>query len=151
MMSQSERLRWPDPVLRIKDAMDLHALGGGSGYVAFKLTDGTPLTVSPQPSRAAARKYASRYTMDHLLILEIQPDGMPYREASAVLQYERTLISQGVRTPDSLESEANSGLLSMPRTTADRRRMAAQLRSGKPLVPDGRAYGNHPAFRKDSN
>ena len=143
----NERDKWPDPVKRVKDTMDMHAVAGGSGYVAFNLSDGSPFMGS-YPSRRAARREAERHTRDHLLILEIQPDGMPYREANAVLQYERTLISQGVRTPDSLESEENSGLLSMPRTRHDRRRMAAQLRLGRPLLPQGLAYGNLPAFRK---
>lgn len=143
----NERDKWPDPVRRVKDTMDMHAVAGGHGYVAFNLTDGRPY-MGTYPSRGTARRAAEKSTRDHLLIIEIQPDGMTYREANAVLQYERTLISQGVRTPDTLETEENSGLLSMPRTRYDRRRMAAQLRLGRPLTPVGAAYGNLPAFRK---
>jgi hypothetical protein len=76
--------------------------------------------------------------------LQVQPDGMPYHEADAVLRYERTLVSAGVRTPDHFETEENSGLLSMPRTKHDRERMIKQLVSGKPLYPAGTPYGNLP-------
>jgi hypothetical protein len=142
-----ERLKWPDPVLRVKDTMDLHAVAGGRGYVAFSLQDGKPQSPFAFPSRGLARKEAEKHTTDHLLIIEIQPDGMPYKEAAAVLQYERTLISQGVRTPDEFETEQNSGLLSMPRTRHDRRRMIAQLKKGKSAaLPADVPYGNLPYF-----
>jgi hypothetical protein len=144
-MTDLERAKWPDPVLRVKDAMDLHAVAKGRGYVAFSLQDGTPLSGNnAYPSRALARKYAEKHTSDHLLILEIQPDGMSYREAEAVLKYERTLISAGFRTPDTMETEENSGMLSMPRTKYDRKRMVKQLLSGRPLLPEGMPYGNLP-------
>lgn len=147
MEIDTERLKWPDPVLRIKDEMDLHAVAGGKGYCAFNLQTGKPLSRGNTfPSRAAARRNAEKRTMDHLLILEVQPDGMAYREADAVLRYERTLIAAGVRTPDHFETEENSGLLSMPRTKHDRERMIKQLVSGKPLYPAGTEYGNLPAF-----
>lgn len=149
MTEDIERLKWPDPVLRIKDEMDLHAVAGGRGYCAFNLQSGKPMSRGNTfPSRAAARKNAEKRTMDHLLILEVQPDGMTYREADAVLRYERTLISAGVRTPDHFETEENSGLLSMPRESWDRARMIKQLKSGKPLYPADVPYGNLPAFTK---
>lgn len=144
----AERDKWPDPVRRVKDEMDFHAVAGGYGYAVFSMQDGRPLTHIAYPSRREARKAGERQTQDFLLILEIQPDGMPYREADAVLRYERALNSAGVRTPDSLESEENSGILSMPRNRHDRRRMAAQLKSGKPLYPAGTSYGNLPQFTK---
>lgn len=147
----SERLKWPDPVLRVKDAMDLHAVGGGRGYVAFSLQTGVPQSPFSFPSRALARREAEKHTSDHLLIIEIQPDGMPYNEAAAVLQYERTLISMGVRSPDVLETEENSGLLSMPRNRHDRRRMAKQLKSGRPELPADVPYGNLPFFLRKAN
>lgn len=140
----TEREQYPDPVLRVKDEMDFHAVAGGFGYAVFSLQTGSPLTHHTYPSRAAARKDGEKQTTDHLLILEIQPDGMPYNEAQAVLRYERTLISQGVRTPDQFEDEANSGLLSMPHQAHDRVRMAQQLRTGKPLYPSNVPYGNLP-------
>lgn len=148
-VTDTERLKWPDPVLRVKDAMDVHAIAmqegvTPGGYAVFRLTDGVQMGNQLYPSRAAARRDAERHTTDHLLIIEAQPDGMPYNEAAAVLKYERALISTGHRTPDSLETEENSGLLSMPRNRHDRRRMAAQLRRGKPLVPDDIPYGNLP-------
>jgi hypothetical protein len=141
-----ERAKWPDPVLRVKDAMDLHALAGAFGYAVFSMQDGRPITNDTYPSRARARISGEKKTRDFLLILEVQPDGMTYREANAVLSYERTLNSMGYRTPDSLESEENSGALSMPRTAHDRKRMAKQLVTGKSLVPDSNAYGNLPYF-----
>ena len=151
-MEDLERLKWPDPVLRIKDEMDLHAVAKGRGYCAFNLQTGKPLSRGNTfPSRAAARRNAEKKTMDHILILEVQPDGMPYHEADAVLRYERTLIAAGVRTPDSLETEENSGLLSMPRTKNDRKRMIRQLVTGKPLYPADVDYSNLPAFNKKGN
>jgi hypothetical protein len=138
---------WPDDVKRIKDTMDLHAIGKGRGYIAFSLQTGKPYTMEPQPSRAMARRIAEKKTTDALLIIEIQPDGMPYNEASAVLKYERTMYEMGYRTPDVFEDEQNSGLLSMPRTKQDRKRMAKQLLSGRPLVPNGVPYGNIPNMK----
>jgi hypothetical protein len=141
----SERAQWADPVLRVKDEMDMHAVTGGYGYAVFSMQDGRPLTHDLYPSRARARAAGERQSQDHLLILEVQPDGMPYREADAVLRYERVLNSVMRRSPDSLETEENSGSLSMPRTAHDQRRMIRQLASGAPLVPDDVPYGNFPA------
>ena len=143
-----ERDQYPDDVRRVKDAMDLHALAQSYGYAVFNLRTGEPVTNDFYPSRADARRMAERKTSDHLLILEIQPDGMPYREAQAVLKYERTLTDMGIRTPDTLETEENSGVLSMPRTRHDRRRMAAQLRKGRPLTDPSETVTNLPHFLK---
>jgi hypothetical protein len=138
---------WPDDVKRVKDAMDVHAVGGSSGqYAVFSLQTGAPVVMDVFPSRRDARRMAEKKTTDALLILEVSPDGMPYNEAAACLKYERALWSAGVRTPDSLESEHNSGLLSVPRTKKDRRRMAQQLISGIPEMPDGLPYGNLPYY-----
>ena len=126
----------------------MHAVAKSRGYAVFRLTTGEPVTNDVYPSRADARRFAEKKTSDHLLIIEIQPDGMPYNEAAAVLKYERTLINMGIRTPDVFETEENSGLLSMPRTLGDRIRMARQLKSGKPLTSPELAYGNIPAFTK---
>jgi hypothetical protein len=145
----SERDKWPDPVKRVKDEMDFHAVAGGFGFAVFSLQDGRPITHDTYPSRGAARRFAERKTSDALLILEVSPDGMPYGEADACLRYERTLQAAGFRSPDSLETEENSGLLSMPRTKHDKRRMVNQLVSGRPILPDGLPYGNLPSyFRK---
>jgi hypothetical protein len=147
-MADTERLKWSDPVLRVKDEMDMHALAQGFGYAVFSMADGRPVTHDLYPSRGEARRFAERKTQDFLLILEVQPDGMTYKEANAVLTYERQLNNMGIRTPDTLEDEANSGALSMPRTRHDRRRMAAQLRKGKPLYPAQIPYGNLPSFKR---
>jgi hypothetical protein len=144
----SERDQWPDPVRRVKDEMDMHATvimeGGERGYAVFSMQDGRPITHHLYPSRGAARRDAEKHTTDYLLIIEAQPDGMPYREADAVLRYERTLNNMGARTPDVLETEENSGLLSMPRNRHDRRRMARQLVTGRPLYHESVSYGNLP-------
>lgn len=138
---------WPDDVKRVKDTMDVHAVGGSAGqYAVFSLQTGTPVVMDVFPSRRDARRIASMRTTDALLILQVAPDGMPYNEAAACLKYERALWSSGFRTPDSMESEENSGMLSIPRTKGDRKRMAAQLISGKPMLPDGLPYGNLPYY-----
>jgi hypothetical protein len=163
----SERFGYPDPVLRVADEMNMHAsvvsFGGGEmfangyGYAVFSLETGIPVTHDIYPSRGDARRIAERHTTDHLLILQIQPDGMPLREAEAVLKYERSLISMGVRTPDFMETEENSGAMSRPHQKWDRYRMAQQLKAGKPLTPEGVAYSNltpkgvPPAFLRKAN
>jgi hypothetical protein len=139
--------QWADDVKRVKDAMDLHAIGGANGqYAVFSLQTGTPVVMDTFPSRRDARRIASMRTTDALLILQVAPDGMPYNEAAACLKYERALWSAGVRTPDSMEDEQNSGLLSIPRTKQDRRRMAKQLISGLPEMQNGQPYGNLPYY-----
>ena len=154
-----ERDRWPDPVKRVKDEMDFHAVAisaGGIGlsdqstypYAVFSMQDGRPITHDTYPSRAEGRRICEKLTTDFLLILQVSPDGMFYNEANAVLLYERGLNQMGVRSPDSLESEENSGILSMPRNRHDRRAMAAQLKKGKPLYPDHVTYGNLPSLRR---
>lgn len=166
-MTDTDRLRYPDPVLRVKDEMDMHAVaitqggyefaGTGYGYAVFSLQTGIPVTHDLYPSRGDARRIAERKTTDALLILQVQPDGMPYREAEAVLKYERGLYAAGMRTPDYMETEENSGLLSMPRTKHDQARMARQLLAGRPLTPEGVAYSNltpkgtPPAFLRKAN
>jgi hypothetical protein len=151
----NERDKWPDPVRRVKDEMDYHATviheGGERGYAVFSMQDGRPVTHHLYPSRGHARRDAEKLTTDFLLIIEASPDGMPYREADAVLRYERTLNNMGARTPDTLETEENSGLLSMPRNRHDRRAMAAQLKSGKPLYSPDIAYGNTPSLKRGTN
>jgi hypothetical protein len=146
------REKWPDPVLRIADEMGMHALaimaGGERGYAVFSMQDGRPLTHDLYPSRARARQAGEKLTTDYLLILEAQPDGMPFNEAAAVLHYERQLNNAGMRTPDSLETEENSGVLSMPRNRHDRRRMAKQLITGKPLYHESVSYGNLPNLQQ---
>ena len=129
----------------------------GYGYVVFSLETGIPVTADVYPSRGDARRFAEKKTLDHLLILQIQPDGIPWREAEAVLNYERALISGGLRTPDFMETEENSGLGSMPRTLGDRIRQMQQLKAGRPLTPEGVSYSNltgkgiPPAFLRKAN
>lgn len=154
-----ERDRWPDPVRRVKDEMDLHSVAIMAGgielsanstypYAVFSMQDGRPISHDTYPSRAEGRRICEKLTTDFLLILQVSPDGMPYNEADAVLRYERSLNTMGVQSPDSLETEENSGVLSMPRNRHDRRAMAAQLKKGKALYPDHVTYGNLPSLRK---
>lgn len=125
---------WPDDVKRVKDAMDLHAVAGMAGnYMVCSLQTGKPVTNDCYPSRMVARRFAERKTTDALLILQVAPDGMTYKEAEACLKYERTLYAAGFRTPDHFETEENSGLLSMPHNPHDQKRMIRQLVSGRPL------------------
>ena len=138
-----------DDAKRVHDAMALHAIAGATGYFACKLIDGSPVTNETYPSRRDARRNAEKRTSDPLIILEVQPDGGSPRICQVALEYERMLYSRGFRTPDTLESEENSGLLSIPEFAHDRRRMANQLISGKPLVDPRVAVSNLPAaFRK---
>lgn len=129
-MTLTERDTWPDDVRRVKDEMDMHAVAGARGWVAFHLADGRPLDHTAYPVRILAVK-AAKWDRDNYMYAEIQPDGMPYREASAVLKYARSLHEAGWRIPDP-EFDYDA---SMPRTAADRKRMARQLVSGKPLSP----------------
>lgn len=138
-----------DAARRIHEAMALHAIAKARGYFACKLMDGRPVTNDTFPSRAAARRIAERKTSDPLIILEVQPDGGTPKGCQIALDYERMLYSRGCRTPDALETEENSGLLSIPEFAHDRRRMARQLITGKPLVSPEVTVSNLPAaYRK---
>lgn len=147
-MTEAERSQWPDDVLRVKDTMDLHAVAKAKGWAVFALADGTPLDNTPYPTWNDAVK-AAKWDRDNYMYLEIQPDGMPYREANAVLTYARIVHKMGHRIPDPdwVDYEASV----MPRTPHDRKRAASQLVSGKPLIPDGIPYGNLPYFLRKSN
>lgn len=134
-----------DEAKRILDAMSLHAIAGSHGYFACKLSDGRPVTNDVYPSRGTARRFAEKITSDPLVILEVQPDGGSAKGCQAALDYERVLYSRGFRTPDSLETEENSGLLSVPEFAHDRNRMIRQLVAGKPLVSPEVTVSNLPA------
>ena len=138
--------QWPDEVKRVKDEMDMHAVAGSRGWVAIKLADGTPLDHTAYPAWADAVK-AAKWDRDNYVFLEIQPDGMPYREAQAVLEYARVMHKVGYRIP-SPDWEAGPMVSSMPMRRHDRRRMLKQLRAGKPLYPDDIPYGNLPNLIK---
>lgn len=136
---------WPDPVKRIKDEMDMHAAAHARGYVAIKLEDGSPLDHTAYPTWGEAVK-AAKWDRDRYAFLEIQPDGMPYHEAAAVLDFARKLYAGGYRVP-SPEWDSHQAA-AMPRTANDRKRAAKQLISGKPLYPSHVPYGNLPGLRK---
>src|SRR5476651_721646 len=100
-MTQQRDL-WPDPVKRVKDEMDFHAVAIAAGdvglsdqstypYAVFSMQDGRPITHDTYPSRAEGRRICEKLTTDYLLILQVSPDGMPFNEADAVLRYERSL------------------------------------------------------------
>jgi hypothetical protein len=153
MTDTLERTRWPDDVLRLKDEMDLHAAAGSRGWAVIAMADGAPLDHTAYPAWASAVA-AAGFDRDRYLFVEIQPDGMPYREASAVLKYFRTMHDMGYRIP-SPDWEAGPLASSMPYRRHDRARMARQLVSGRPLDPDGHENIRSetglvipPAFRK---
>jgi hypothetical protein len=142
----TERKQWPDDVLRVKDEMDMHAvLGQKNQWVAFALADGQPLDHAAYPTWNDAVK-AAKWDRDNYIYLEVQPDGMPYKEASAVLRYARTLHKMGYRIPDPDWTDYEASV--MPRLPADRRLAARQLITGTPIYPDNVSYGNLPQ-RKD--
>jgi hypothetical protein len=139
-MTDIERTKWPDDVKRVKDEMDMHAVAGSYGYVVIALADGKPLDHAAYPTWGEAVR-AAKWDRDNYMFLEIQPDGMPYREAQAVLKYARTIHQLGHRIP-SPEWAAGPLVASMPDKPWDRKRMMKQLKSGKPLDPIG--YSNFP-------
>lgn len=128
---------------RLKDEMDLHAIAKSRGWVAFHLADGKPADHVVYERRQDAVKHM-RWDRDNFLYLEIQPDGMPLKEGIAVLTWARFVHKMGWRIPDP-EFDMPPG---MPRTRRDRRLMARQLVSGKPLVPEGFALSNLPSERR---
>lgn len=136
---------WPDAVKRVKDEMDMHALLKQRGWVALSLADGKPLDHACYPTWNDAVK-ATRWDRDNYIYLEVQPDGMPYQEAAAVLDFARKLHAGGYRIPNPDWTDYQASV--MPRTAHDRRRAAKQLLTGKPLLPFDVPYGNLPAMRK---
>lgn len=141
-MTDTERDKWPDDVKRVKDEMDMHAAAGAHGWAVFALQDGKPLDHTPYPAWNDAVR-AAKWDRDNYMYLEIQPDGMPYREAQAVLRYARTIHQLGHRIP-SPDWDAGPMVASMPGNRHDRRRMLAQLKKGRPLYPADTSYGNLP-------
>ena len=136
---------WPDPVRRIKEEMDFHATMHERGFVAFKLEDGSPLDHTAYPTWNDAVK-AAKWDRDRYAFLEIQPDGMPFNESAAVLDFARKLYAGGYRIPS--PEWDNHQAAAMPRNAFDRKRAAKQLITGKPLYPAHVPYGNLPAIRK---
>ena len=78
----------------IDGEMDMHAIAGASGYVAFALADGRALDHTAYPEWSDAVK-AAKWDRDNYMFIEIQPDGMPYAEADAVLKYARLIHQLG--------------------------------------------------------
>lgn len=145
-MTDLERSRYPDDVLRIKDEMDMHAVLKQTGHwVAFHLADGKPLDHAAYPTWNDAVK-AAKWDRDNMMYLEVQPDGMPYREAAAVLKFARFIHDQGHRIPDPDWADYEASV--MPRMPHDRLLAARQLATGKPLYPDHVSYGNLPFLRR---
>jgi len=144
-MTDIERDRWPDEIRRIKDEMDMHATLKQRGWVAFKLEDGSPLDHAAYPTWNDAVK-AAKWDRDRFMFLEIQPDGMTYREANAVLDFARKLYAGGYRIPNPEWTDHMAS--TMPIQPHDRTRMAKQLITGKPLYPSNIPYGNLPNMRK---
>ena len=83
-----------DEAKRIKDEMDYHALCGHFGWAVLALADGKPMDhVAYETYRDAVK--GAKWNRDNYLFLEIQPDGMPYREAQAVIDYHLARLFPG--------------------------------------------------------
>lgn len=131
-----------DEAKRIKDEMDLHAVAGSFGWAVFRLSDGAPVDhVAYERWQDAVRHM--RWDRDNYMYVEIQPGGMPYNEAQAVLNYARGIRKMGHRIP--APDWADHQAMSMPYQPWDRRTMARQLVSGRPL--DSRGFSNLPSER----
>lgn len=139
-----------DPVLadaakRVADEMTMHAVAGSFGWAVFALADGRPLDHVAYESWRDAVK-AAKWDRDNYMFLEIKPDGMPEREAAAVLSYARLIHDLGHRIPGP-DWDAGPLASSMPHQPRDRALMAKQLAAGRPLLPAGFAMSNLPAER----
>ena len=133
---------YSDDAKRVSDEMALHAIAKSRGWAIFALADGRPFDHTPYESWSAAVK-ATKWDRDNYMYCEIQPDGMPLREAEGVLKYARTVHKMGHRIPS---PDWEGGPLSsmMPMRSWDRKAMARQLASGKPLATPGDGWGNTP-------
>lgn len=89
---------YSDAARRIADEMNLHAVAKSEGWAVFHLSDGRPFDHTPYRRRVEAVK-ATGWDRDRFLYLEIQPDGMPLKEADAVLRFARMLHDSGFRIP----------------------------------------------------
>ena len=145
----TERDKWPDDVRRVKDHIDLHAIArreqGDTGplpFLAFALADGAPLGGTYDTWNDAVK--AARWDRDNYMFPQLRPDGIPYREAAAILEYARGIHKMGHRIPDPdwQDHEATQ----MPRTRHDRRLAARQLKTGRPLYDPSVTYSNLPHF-----
>lgn len=145
MKNAHDRNLYPDEVRRIKDEMDMHAVARSRGWVAIAMQDGTPLDHTAYETWNDAVR-AAKWDRDRYMFLEIQPDGMSYREAEAVLAYARGMYDMGFRIPS--PDWEHGQAMSMPVHAHDRQRMARQLVTGRKLIPDDVPYGNIPAFTR---
>ena len=73
---------YSDEAKRIADEMTLHAVAKSEGWVCFRLSDGSPLDHNVYERRIDAVK-AAGWDRDRFIYLEVQPDGMPVKEADA--------------------------------------------------------------------
>ena len=114
-----------DAAKRISDEMTMHALAHAEGWVAFRLSDGTPLDHCVYERRVQAVK-AANWDRDRFIYLEVQPDAMTPKEAAACLKYARALHDAGFRIP-APEFEYDP---TMPLMSWDREKTIAHLASG---------------------
>lgn len=123
---------------RVADAMTMHSVAGMSGHFAtFRLSDGrSPDHNTVYDTRIEAVVHA-KWDLDHMMYLEITPDGMPQKEAEEALTWWRFLESQGWRYPYP-EFDFDGGIPDMKK---DRLAMADHLISGQ---VNNRAWNNGP-------
>jgi hypothetical protein len=117
--------KYSDEAKRIADEMTLHAIAKSEGWVCFRLSDGTPLDHNVYERRIDAVK-AAGWDRDRFIYLEVQPDGMPVKEADACLRFARMLHDSGFRIP-SPEFEFDP---TMPLLPSDRIKTIRHLASG---------------------
>jgi hypothetical protein len=125
--------QWPDDVKRLKHAMDTHAVAGSRGWVVFRLADGTsPDSNTVYEIRLHAVKHMN-WDRDNMIYLEIQPGGMSFGEAEAVLTFARQMHDAGFRIPDPTFDFDPV----MPYQPGDRQKKIKHLASGGKYYPKG--------------
>jgi hypothetical protein len=128
--------QFSDAARRISDEMNMHAIAkSGGSWAVFALADGRPLDHTAYPTWTLAVT-AAKWDRDRYMFIEVQPDGCNPNEAEALLTYQRTLYSMGYRIP-SPDWAAGPMASSMPTQSWDKRTMANQLISGRPIDPRG--------------
>jgi hypothetical protein len=112
---------------RASDAVTLHALAGSAGkYAALSLLDGSPSPGNVAYDSQLAAIAALGWNRDRFAVVFIPPDGMPPREAEAVLTFARQRYDAGFRYADPNRGY-NQPDISMPALPADRARQIRLL------------------------
>lgn len=135
--------RVPDPVKRVKHEMDMHAVAGSYGFVAFAIEDGSPLDHSAYETYADALR-AMKWNRENYFVIEVQPEGMSFEEATAVLGYARFCRQMGGWVPAPEEADKMPAPGTIPYFERDQKLMARQLATGR-RIPDHLMRNINPA------